>query len=259
LKASLALNVFTLENLVKSLNANHVNLALSFIPIVPWRVAVQAVNISSRGRIHLVGMAFDIVQQCYSLYQTSQLTEKLPEGLGKGQQGPVFLVRDDDMLKQMVFLVTHSLVIALGVPYTALGRLGMAELEHLFGMTRLAPGLDSHMEKLCGRIVKSHFATRIAEQAQVTIGKKKSRHVAGVVHEGDQGKIDVTTFCPDVASILSDMLLHGDNVRAWESYRSLAFQFACLRERVVDRQKEQTVTCLGGVCSMPKILTARSA
>jgi hypothetical protein len=55
------------------------------------------------------------------------------------------------------------------------------------------------------------------------------------------------------------MPFHGDNVRAWESYQSLAFEFACLRERVVDRQKEQTVTCLGGVCPTPRILTSRSA
>jgi hypothetical protein len=90
-------------------------------------------------------------------------------------------------------------VIALGVPYTALGRLGTAGLDHLFGITRLATGFDSHMEKLCGQIVKSHFATRLAEQAQVTIRKKKSRHFASAVHDGDQGKIDVTAFCPDVA------------------------------------------------------------
>jgi hypothetical protein len=75
------------------------------------------------------------------------------------------------------------------------------------------------MEKLCGRIVKIHFATRLAEQAQVAIGKKKSRHVAAVVHDDDQGKTDVTTFCSDVTSIPFDMLLHGDNVRVWETYQ----------------------------------------
>jgi hypothetical protein len=158
----------------------------------------------------------------------------------------------------MVSMATLGRVIALGVSYTALGRLGRAELEHFFGITRLATGFDSQMEKLYGRIVKSHFATRFAEQAQVTIEKKKSRHVAGVVHDGDQGKMDAMTFCLDVASILFDMLLHADNMHAWESSQSLAFDFACLRERVVERQKEQTVTCFGGVCPMPRILTVRS-
>jgi hypothetical protein len=67
LRDSFALNVFTLENRMKLLNANQVNLGLSFIPIVLWRVATQAVNITSGGRIRLVGMAFDVVRRCYSL------------------------------------------------------------------------------------------------------------------------------------------------------------------------------------------------
>jgi hypothetical protein len=56
-KDSLALNVFTFENLVKLLKANSVNLVLFFIPIVLWTVAIQAVNITNGGRIHWAGMA----------------------------------------------------------------------------------------------------------------------------------------------------------------------------------------------------------
>jgi hypothetical protein len=143
LKDSLVLNVFTLENFVELLNANQVNLALDFIPIVLSRVAIQAVNITSGGRIHLVGMAFDVVRRCYSLYHAREQMEKLPEVLGKGQQEPVFLFRDDYILKLMVSLVTLGRIIALGVPYTALGRLRTAGLEHLFRMTRLATGFFS--------------------------------------------------------------------------------------------------------------------
>jgi hypothetical protein len=79
LKDSLSLNAFRLENLVKLLNANQLNLALYFIPIVLWGVAIQAVNGTSGGRMHLVGMAFDVVRRCHSFYHASEQTEKLPE------------------------------------------------------------------------------------------------------------------------------------------------------------------------------------
>jgi hypothetical protein len=52
--------------------------------------------------------------------------EKMPEVLGKGQQEPVFLFRDDYILKLMVSLVTLGRVIVFGVPYTTLRWLGTA-------------------------------------------------------------------------------------------------------------------------------------
>jgi hypothetical protein len=73
LKDAIALRVFTLENFVTLLMHGKIQEALYFMPIVLWRVANQALNVTREARLKLFGIAYDVTKECAMFYDQCEV------------------------------------------------------------------------------------------------------------------------------------------------------------------------------------------
>jgi hypothetical protein len=114
LKDAIALRVFTLENVVTLLMNNKLQEALYFLPIVLWRVANQALNVTREARVKLLGTAFDVTRRCATLYDGCGLSH----GTHFGEE--TFFWRCEDIDKMLVSLAVLGYLLTLPIPRIAI-------------------------------------------------------------------------------------------------------------------------------------------
>jgi hypothetical protein len=156
LKDAVALRVFTLENLFTLITHNLIHEALYFLPIVFWRVANQAMNITRDARISLLDVSFEAARKCAEWSEHSGLPPTGPFG------ARVFFWRTEDIRKLMVSLIVMGVVLSLPISRIAINRIGTIDLEHLFGVTRQGTHSDNRHAKIMRRLVKANLVGQIA-------------------------------------------------------------------------------------------------
>jgi hypothetical protein len=260
LKDSLALKVFTIQNLVKILRhgldepgsiAEAALAGMFFAPNVLWRLANQGRNITNKSRVLLLELAYNIVRVLAEFREKSDLLEC-------GEAGSVvFPFRRQDMRSFLVSLATLAYLIGLGVENLSLARLSTANLEHLFGLLRLGTRGDNHWMRLFRRLVHGQMVTRIADRHDICLGKKRVRNIAGTVAARDdsEGMRQVCEVESGFGGVLLEVALgriqEGNNL---ERYQGMVAHLSGLRDDIDARQTDPTVTRLGGSLPFPRIL-----
>jgi hypothetical protein len=177
LKDSLALRVFTLENLAKLVGSNSTIAAIYFLPVVLWRLANQAVNITRDGRLHLLDIAFQAARRCNSALQLC----KLPKTGGKNEK--LFLYRQVDLQRLLSSLVVIGVILTLPMPRINLARIGTSGLEHLFGVTRLGTRGNNGAIRIQRQMARATLVKWIGEENGLQIGKARKRNLAGTIDD----------------------------------------------------------------------------
>jgi hypothetical protein len=256
LKDALAMNMFTLSNLITLLEQGHVNAVLFFMPIVLWRVAIQAINITRDSRVRLLAAAFDVVRLCDAQLHSSGLNEKGR----RGSDSPLFLYRHIDMSKMMTSLIVLGFVLMLPIDQINLSRIGTAALEHLFGVTRLGTNGSDSADRIRRLLARSFMVKKTAEKRGVSLGAKSKRNLAGTIDDlTKEGLITIPYLeMPElhrsVGAELCSFFLDGkcsDRVRlALDTCRA---RFSQLSQLIIDGQKEIRDTALGGFSVLPRM------
>jgi hypothetical protein len=177
LKDSIALRVFSLENLVNLLSKGMFHAALSFMPIVLWRVVNQAVNIKRRSRIQLLDYAFQAARICDCWAKSSGLKEK-----GARSEG-LFLYRSVDLQKMLSSLVVLGFILSLPMDRINLARIGTSSLEHLFGVTRVQTKGNNGEERIRRQMARAMVVKRITERNGLSLGNHRKVNISGTIDD----------------------------------------------------------------------------
>jgi hypothetical protein len=149
LKDSIALRVFNLRNLVRLLEKGLLDVALYFMPIVLWRVANQAINITRASRRSLLNAAFDVMRMFERQIQHAGVP---PTGL---RNATIYLFHAADIKKMLSSLVVLGYILDMPIDRINLARLGTSGLEHLFGTARLGTKGNNGSDRIQGNLVRS--------------------------------------------------------------------------------------------------------
>jgi hypothetical protein len=255
LKDSLALQVFTLENLLILLKGRCMDAALFMLPPVFWRTAIQSRNITMGARFQLLSVAYDVVWNCWTWFQTNR-EFTFPE-LNKA--GPSFPFRDCDMLKFMVSLVSLGRILKLNIPDTDLSRPATANLEHLFGWLRLGTGFDSHLARLLKQLVKGQLCAELAHDFDIATGKRRNHNIAGVIIQGDEGMIELPEMPADIGLNFLSAITGGDDLAIDNRHYQELTDWIDALCMVVDHQVGRNSTILGGIMALWRTEMAQRA
>jgi hypothetical protein len=256
LKDALAMNVFTLRNLNSLLHQGHLNAALYFLPIVLWRVANQALNITRESRIRLLASAFDVVRLCDAQLHSSGLSEQ-----GRcDSQSVIFLYRQIDMNKLITSLVVLGLILMLPIDRISLSRIGTSALEHLFGVTRLGTNGCDSADRIRRLLARSFVVKTKAEERGITLGGNTKKNLAGTVDDvTKEGLLSIPDLrMPDldrtVGAEMCSFFLRPKSLERVKFALSIGIQkFTELAQTVIDGQKEMRDTALGGFSVLPRM------
>jgi hypothetical protein len=227
---------------------NKLQEALYFLPIVLWRVANQALNVTREARVKLLGSAFDVTQRCAALYDGCDWSHSAHFG------EKAFFWRRDDIDKILASLAVMGHIVTLRIPRIAINRIGTVDFEHLFGVTRVAERGNNHGQRIMRRLVKSNFLARIAEHWGLTLKRRRQRNSSGV-YDGtltdDEflGLNDLFAGYNPAEVILQIVPWIGavpDPSDAHPGFRTCHQDLAILLGRIRVGQKLSAVTCLGG-------------
>jgi hypothetical protein len=91
-----------------------------------------------------------------------------------------FFWRREDIHKMPVSIVVMGFILTFPSPRIAINRIGTMDLEHLFGLTRVANRGDNDAHRIVRRLAKSSMIMRMAEHSGLTLGRKRHRNISGV-------------------------------------------------------------------------------
>jgi hypothetical protein len=229
LRDSTALKVFSLENLNVLLANNLHHAAFYFLPMVCWRIAIQAKNLSRDGRFWLLWMAFEAARVFDSLLDSSGVPQTGPIG------STTSFCRKEDAMKFLSSLPGVALALYCG-PLVKLGRAGTSGLEHLFGVTRVAARGSNNPNHIRARLAKAHLKKNFFEKFGFKMPKTNGTSIGGTVcdaaHEGED-IVEVEIESPK------------DSVRAL--YAVVIGQASAEQAMLVERLKDELIRLLGAL------------
>jgi hypothetical protein len=275
LKDSIALNLFTLRNVSKLYANGKFHAGMYFLPIVLWRLAIQALNITREMRVQLLKAAFEIVRETNRAANLRENT--LPEKAAKGSNQTVLFYRKDDVMKFLSSLAVLGYILrnADAIEDLALNRIGTANLEHLFGVTRLGTRGNNAASEILHRLATSGISMEMAEKNGVSMeAKSRVRNTPGAVaHSADPDLISVEIpdeFWQSVSNLAWKEATHCQrNCSTVEStgscqivpnavcFPSLVIQR--LLNQVKDAQTDSPGTLLGGSATVNKYIVVGSS
>jgi hypothetical protein len=177
LKDSIAMGVFNLENLVTLLGCGQLDAAIYFMPIVLWRVANQALNVTRNVRVDLLRTAFEVTRRC-----DWRLAECRMNTVNRVNE-PVYLYRQEDIEKMLSSLVVIGYILRMPLEKINLARLGTSPLEHLFGVTRLGTRGNNGAIRIRRHMARACWVECIAHKHEIQLTPKRKRNLGGTIDD----------------------------------------------------------------------------
>jgi hypothetical protein len=161
----------------------------------------------------------------------------------------------------LVSLAVMGYILSLPIPRIAINRIGTMDLEHLFGVTRVANRGNNEARRIRRRLVKSSFLTRIVEHWGLTLTRKRQRNISGVYDgmipgedfEDLQDIFAGYNLGKQLWDILGNTGTVQDLVAADPRFQACVSDFAVLLGRIKDGQRLPPLTYLGGTSIMARI------
>jgi hypothetical protein len=262
LKDSVALRVFTFDNLVTLLAGGHLHEALYFMPITLWRLAIQGLNMTRGMRFRVINVAFDVVRTIEEF--SNGTAAGLPETGDPG--ATVSFYRGEDIGKFVGSFLCLGRILKLPIDRIALNRAASNGLEHLFGSMRDGSKGDNHQEKLVHRIVTGTLVMQLVDKCGLVVHRRRHRNVAGTIDDisrhGSDGMVDLhdwLTGMSVVELLFALIALPYDPAEARKQWLGMAQQFVHVAGSVDDGQKDGAVTALAGSAIMPRMAAIENA
>lgn len=184
-----ALELFNFQNLEILFENNMIYEALYFLPYVCWLESVLYLNLTTKARIELLHISFDIFYSFYNLNETKPRAPGIT--INKSSHSCAQIFADSNLIKRSFNSIIGTAFIIINYKEIALDRIGTHVLENYFGQIRYSCDEFDSWENILSAISYGNIRTQILNKYNIQLPIYNRSNYGGIhiITNSDESKL----------------------------------------------------------------------